>query len=33
MKNQNGVTIHIKSTSQGAKVTLGEGGVKIALKK
>ena len=33
MKNQNGVTIHIKSTSQGAKVTLGEGGMKISLTK
>ena len=31
MKNQNGVTIHLKSTTQGAKLTLGEGGVKISI--
>jgi hypothetical protein len=31
MKNQNGVKIDVKSTTQGAKVTLGEGGVKIEL--
>ncbi len=31
MKNQNGVTIHVKSTTQGAKVTLGGAGVDIDL--
>ena len=31
MKNQNGVTIHLKATTQGAKVTLGGGGVDIEL--
>lgn len=31
MKNQNGVTIQVKSTAQGAKVTLGGGGVDIQL--
>jgi hypothetical protein len=31
MKNQNGVTIHVKATTQGAKVTLGGGGVDIDL--
>ena len=33
MKNQNGVKINVKSTTQGAKVTLGEAGVKIELLK
>jgi hypothetical protein len=33
MKNQNGVTINVKSTSQGAKVTLGGGGVDIQILK
>jgi hypothetical protein len=33
MKNQNGVTIHVKATTQGAKVTLGGGGVDVQLLK
>jgi hypothetical protein len=32
MKNQNGVTVHLTSTSQGVKFTLGGGGVKMSLK-
>ena len=31
MKNQNGVKIDVKTTSQGAKITLGEGGVKVEI--
>ena len=31
MKNQNGVTIHVKGTTRGAKVTLGGSGVDIQL--
>ena len=31
MKNQNGVTIHVKGTTKGAKVTLGGAGVDIQL--
>jgi hypothetical protein len=31
MKNQNGVTMHVKATTQGAKVTLGGGGVGVEL--
>jgi len=31
MKNQNGVVIHVKSTTRGAKVTIGGGGVDIQL--
>lgn len=31
MKNQNGVTIHVKSTTRGAKVTIGGSGVDIQL--
>ncbi len=31
MKNQNGAIIHVKSTTRGAKVTLGGGGVDIQL--
>jgi hypothetical protein len=31
MKNQNGVKINVKATTQGAKVTLGGGGVDIQL--
>jgi hypothetical protein len=31
MKNQNGVTIQVKSTTQGAKVVIGGGGVDIQL--
>ena len=33
MKNQNGVKINVKATTQGAKLTLGEGGVKVELLK
>jgi hypothetical protein len=31
MKNQNGVTIEAKSTTQGAKVVIGESGVSIQI--
>ena len=31
MKNQNGVTIRVRATTRGAKVVLGEAGVKIEL--
>ena len=33
MKNQNGVTIHLVSTSQGLKFTLGASGVSMKIKK
>jgi hypothetical protein len=33
MKNQNGVTVEVVSTTQGVKVTLGAGGVDMKLKK
>ena len=33
MKNQNGVTIHLVSTSQGLKFTLGASGVSLKIKK
>jgi len=33
MKNQNGVTIHVKATTRGAKVTIGGSGVSVELLK
>jgi len=33
MQNQNGVVVHLVSTTQGVKLTLGGGGVKMELKK
>jgi len=33
MKNQNGVTIHVRATTRGAKVTLGASGVSVELLK
>jgi len=33
MKNQNGVTVHLVSTSQGLKFTLGASGVSLKIKK
>ena len=33
MKNQNGVKINVKATTQGAKITLGEAGVKVEILK
>ena len=32
MQNQNGVVVHLVSTSQGVKLTLGAGGVKMEVK-
>jgi len=33
MQNQNGVVVHLVSTTQGVKLTLGAGGVKMEVKK